>query len=70
MLYDNYKLVAILLYFFSVDDGCRPNTRRCGKSVQCVSVLAFCDEIYDCKNHYDEDAHRCCEKHFILFQRY
>ena len=39
--------------------GCRPNTRRCGESVQCISVMAFCDGVNDCKNHYDENPERC-----------
>ena len=56
-------------YVADPDKHCRPNTRRCDKSAQCVSVMAFCDGVNDCKNHYDEDSHRCCEM-FILLPRY
>ena len=49
-----------------IDDECRPNMRRCGKSAQCVSVMAFCDGVDDCKNHYDENPQRCCERLFSV----
>ena len=42
-------------------DECGPHTVRCGKSPQCVSVLAFCDGYNDCKNHYDEGPELCGE---------
>ena len=49
----------------TADEECLPNRRRCGKSPQCISVLAFCDGVNDCKNHYDENPERC-GKTFVL----
>nr|BAU46567.1 L2 linker protein of V1 giant hemoglobin [Lamellibrachia satsuma] len=41
------------------DHWCPSKYQRCGNSPQCMSNMAFCDGINDCKNHFDEDEHRC-----------
>ena len=63
MLMFHFPELCGLLFVASstADEECPPNRRRCGKSPQCVSILAFCDGVNDCKNHYDENPERCGE---------
>lgn len=41
------------------EEWCPEKTSRCDHSPQCISNMAFCDGIDDCKNHYDERPGRC-----------